>query len=97
MAELLQVDFYHVLNGVPVTAGQGWAHPGLIEVDIPGALVQSPKLYVFQQAKSLCVHKGGVLESGNLEQPDSEGPYGRPYESARGEGDTGRGLGKAKG
>lgn len=50
VVELLEIDPDHVLNGVPVTAGQGWAHPGLVEADGPGVLIKRTELNVFQQA-----------------------------------------------
>ena len=96
VVELLQIDLDHVLNGVPVTAGQGWVHPGLVEADGPGVLIKRTELDVFQQAQSLCVHEGGVLEGGGLEQPDSEGPYTRQG-STGGDGSGRRGLGKVEG
>jgi len=95
VSELIQIDLDHVLNGVPVTAGQGWAHPGLVEADDPSVLIKRTQLDVLQQAQPLCVHEGGVLKGGGLEQPDGEGPW---RQGSRGGEESGRGgLGKAEG
>ena len=57
MLELLQIDLKQIVDGVPVSVGQGWAHPGLAEVDGPCMFFKKTKFDVFQQAQSLRVSK----------------------------------------